>query len=546
MLGLAGLLRLYSSRYSLPTFFWGQGTRCNRALKTQDGFRYNGRDHDLLDLLGTMSAMGCSVIVAGRKSLVVVAAASLVWLFCGCRTERPDSCAGVTAPTIIPAATAPGSSLVLNVKDFQAAGDATTDDTSAFSNALNKLAENKGGTLLIPSGTYLVGDLKIGSGTWVKGTGDPLPILVKKRGANSILAIASDPVGGVRPLVRNVSIERLTLHGRSVEDGFSEHTHNLYAVGIQQLTVHQVRFEAFQGDGLYVGPRMAENEKPAHNSDVKVTDNTFDGTNYQNRNGISVVDCTRCLLERNVFSHVSRADMPGAIDIEPDHRDEIVRDITIRKNTINDGHGNPGGLVISLNYKNFCEMPARITVEKNHIQNVNVGITLVWLGAPAKAESPGLRSVVRHNVVKQVDRGFILNGVEGLTVEDNDFSATRNGGQIGVDLGAANVTFRKNNFKGLGTESGSGVMLYGPVTNVSFEGNDFTDLGSGTKQGSAIYFARGVTREIRFTSNRFSSPQHLMRSAIDADESVSFNADTNTWRQNVLNDGIKPGTFPHQ
>src|SRR5579864_7285993 len=53
------------------------------------------------------------------------------------------------------------SSLVLNVKDFQATGNGQTDDSPAFVKALEKLAENGGGTLLIPPGTYLVADLSI-------------------------------------------------------------------------------------------------------------------------------------------------------------------------------------------------------------------------------------------------------------------------------------------------------------------------------------------------------------------------------------------------
>src|ERR1700730_4745186 len=73
------------------------------------------------------------------------------------------------------------SDLVLNVKDFQATGNGNKDDTSAFAEALNKLAENGGGTLLIPSGTYVVADLHVGSGTLIKGTGTPLPVLVKRQ-----------------------------------------------------------------------------------------------------------------------------------------------------------------------------------------------------------------------------------------------------------------------------------------------------------------------------------------------------------------------------
>ena len=63
---------------------------------------------------------------------------------------------------------------VLNVKDFSAIGDGKTDDSLAFTTALNSLGE-RGGTLLVPSSKYLVGGLKIGSNTTLKGTGVPRP-----------------------------------------------------------------------------------------------------------------------------------------------------------------------------------------------------------------------------------------------------------------------------------------------------------------------------------------------------------------------------------
>ena len=69
------------------------------------------------------------------------------------------------------------AAVVVNVKEFSAKGDGTTDDTLAFNGALKALGEKGGGTLLVPSGTYLVGELKVGSGTTLKGLGVPRPSL---------------------------------------------------------------------------------------------------------------------------------------------------------------------------------------------------------------------------------------------------------------------------------------------------------------------------------------------------------------------------------
>ena len=156
---------------------------------------------------------------------------------------------------------------VLNVKDFSAVGDGKTDDSLAFSNALNSLGE-RGGTLLVPSGKYLVGDLKIGSGTTLKGIGVPRPILIKTRHAKNILDLTGEVIAGKRHGVHNVTIESITLRGRSVQDGFSEHLHNVNAMGVKTLVIHNVAFEAFQGDGLYLGTGFSLTDPVAHNFEV--------------------------------------------------------------------------------------------------------------------------------------------------------------------------------------------------------------------------------------------------------------------------------------
>lgn len=437
------------------------------------------------------------------------------------------------------------SDLVLSVKDFQETGNGNKDDTPGFADALSKLAENGGGTLLIPPGTYIVADLQVGSGTLIKGTGTPLPVLVKRPDANSILDISSSRFTDSHGALHDITIEYLTLRGRSVEDGFREHTHNINAVGVTRFSVQSVRFEAFQGDGIYLGTRRQQNGELVHNTDVKVADNNFDGANNQNRNGVSLIDCSRCILERNVFSHVSRPDMPGAIDVEPDQKSEIIRDVAMRDNTITGNHGGVGAISIVLNLKDFLVAPGHITVENNRIESSKNGITILWRDGPITQQTQSLDTLVRHNVVKEIGRPMILDGTVGITVDNNDISDSRSELQIGCGFGAVGVQFKNNRLHRVGRNSAYGIMLCGPLSDLVFDRNCFADLGSGQTVGSAIYFARGAARNVTFSANTFSSPSHVTQVAIRAATGASFCCGTTAWTGNVLRNRIRPGSFPH-
>jgi|SRR5690554_612491 len=58
---------------------------------------------------------------------------------------------------------------LLNVKDYEAVGDGTTDDTAAIQEAIREAAE--GDTVFIPAGTYLVRSLGLKSGINIQGEG---------------------------------------------------------------------------------------------------------------------------------------------------------------------------------------------------------------------------------------------------------------------------------------------------------------------------------------------------------------------------------------
>jgi len=77
-----------------------------------------------------------------------------------------------------------------------AVGDGVTDDTSAIQNLLNYLRDIGGGTLFIPAGkTFIVGDLKLYSGSHIKGNAldgylnSLIPSLKAKTGSFSVIDI---------------------------------------------------------------------------------------------------------------------------------------------------------------------------------------------------------------------------------------------------------------------------------------------------------------------------------------------------------------------
>jgi polygalacturonase len=53
----------------------------------------------------------------------------------------------------------------LNVRDFGAKGDGLTKDTVAAQKALDSCACAGGGTVVVPSGVYLIGSIVLGSNT---------------------------------------------------------------------------------------------------------------------------------------------------------------------------------------------------------------------------------------------------------------------------------------------------------------------------------------------------------------------------------------------
>lgn len=428
---------------------------------------------------------------------------------------------------------------VLNVKDFHAQGDGQTDDTAAFAAALRKLSD-AGGTLIVPPGTYLVGDLSVASGLILKGLqADYSAVLLKAPNAKTILNI-SPPVGCNSALpLHDIALQYLTFRGRSVEDGFSEHIHNVNVAGVERLSFTRVRFEAFQGDGLYLGALAAGSSTPLHNSEINVSDSSFDGVNSQNRNGISVIDCTHCVFEHNDFSRVSRPDMPGAIDLEPNHQEEVIQYISVKSNTIKDGRG--AGVSVSVNLSRFLTEPSHISIEGNQIRNTTKGIVIYWKSIALGSETATPQVLIRGNLIDNAEHAMIMDGTGAIAVIANDIVGSSQGLQLGTRFGISNVRFINNTFRRVGTNSRHGITIAGPVTSLVFERNTFEDLGSRGQNSSAVYCIQGAVKDVTFTGNIFSSPKHQTIFAIATGDRAEINLNVKRWKDNDLKDGIRPG-----
>lgn len=103
--------------------------------------------------------------------------------------------------------------VTVNVKDFGASGDGTTDDHAAVETALEHIRDVGGGTLIFPAGTYFINSVAaVYSNTTIEGAG---ATFVKKpgQGATMVFGVYSNGQTGYGAGARNVAFRGLRLVG---------------------------------------------------------------------------------------------------------------------------------------------------------------------------------------------------------------------------------------------------------------------------------------------------------------------------------------------
>jgi hypothetical protein len=351
----------------------------------------------------------------------------------------------------------------VSVKNFGAVGDGIHDDTKAFNDAVKALP--LGGTLFVPSGTYLIN--AVGG-----GHSDDRGVQLK---SNMTFKMADGAVLKTKPNTNShsgvLNIYRLTdvtvLGGKLVGDrashmdtpavlnpdgttrvpaipyvefykGAATDQHEwgmgLSVLGSKNITVDGLRATEATGDGFWISSAGANLPVSTNLKFLNVL------AEHNRRTGLSVTQVDGMLIENSTFSRTEGTPLQRGIDIEVDRSTEEAKNITVRRSMF---VGNKSGsiVVFSGSGTNF----SGLLFERNSFFDVMA--TGVEIGSP----NAGVKSVV-------VRSNFFKDNFWGVNVRGPLTTLTQ-------------VT--NNTFCNLGTgairNDGAGVAL-----NTNFEGNTVT------------------------------------------------------------------------
>lgn len=312
------------------------------------------------------------------------------------------------------------------------------------------------------------------------GDGMYTTIIRQPFASNQMFMAHVDPAAPTS-LLTNITIRDMSLLGNSTArnaanpspSAYNEHNHLLRVAGIAGLTIQDVEFRDFMGDGLNLSSPLSS--LVPHNSNLLVERCRFDGVNNLNRNGISILDCDTWDILGCAFLNVTRAGQPAAIDIEPEQSDAVVRAGTV----YNCSFQNLGGFAVSL--------------YNGHGAGGGGGLDFTYCSVQNAAHGPlaidNYDNVTATNLyVINVNEPFVIGTTDTAVVKDNYFD-TADMALLGYQGTATNVTIESNAFVNCEKDNGPVIAQDGNVENVVVKGNQVVDSGRPATV-SPFYFVR--------------------------------------------------------
>jgi polygalacturonase len=422
----------------------------------------------------------------------------------------------------------------VSVKDFGAECDGTTLDSVAFQKAINAAR-----VVMVPAGTCLVATINLRAGTRLVGVGAD-SIVKQVAGASTAMLSADSGSSNTANNLTGIVLRDLQLLGTVARDGFSEHVHLAALSGVTRATIERVTFRGFRGGGLYLGSSETAGRE-RHNIGVTVRKSLFDGVNNDNRNAISIIDGDGVTIEDNRFVNVTRSNMPGAIDAEPDANTfPIIRNIIVRGNAFDHVGGSVG--VMSIFVPATVTSPVQnVTFEDNVVTNYVGGGSMVFFTdnrMPSATSTPNNLKVLK-NTGRGGFRPFFVYG-KRITIRDNTWTDYAHSAMLAYASTNAvrDLDLLNNRFVRGGTSDGRCLTAFS-VDYANIAGNKFIDCGTGTA-GSAIAvdFNKGTSSHIAFDSNEFSTPTRKTLVAIQREGAHTFTSNTNRFFSNAVSTGL--------
>jgi parallel beta-helix repeat protein len=310
----------------------------------------------------------------------------------------------------------------VDVREYGAKGDGSTDDTVAIQAAIDSLSS--GGVIFFPLGTYNTDTtLAIGNGVSLVGFSKKGSIIYKTTGGTGGAGRVIENENYGSSYDENIIIKDLTIRG-TYQSASSDYEHN-HCIGLyktRHVTIENCYLYDAGGDGI--SARQAENTTIRKNEIYNC-----------GRNGISPT-AGSFLIEENKISGITGDNGPGAIiDGEPNNTSESL-DITIRKNNID---ATANGIVLAdLQTATGGTTMISGTIEDNDIDGGSRG---VYIKSTNSIKAKKIK-VIGNDIVG-ADRGIHLDSLDRVVIKDNYIDSTAEA-SYGIDINANYLRIEDN------------------------------------------------------------------------------------------------------
>ena len=165
--------------------------------------------------------------------------------------------------------------------------------------------------------------------------------------------------------LKNIKFKSMKLKMNPVE--FYAFNNLLVIDSCNGFTIDDCDFEGWSGDAILFGAVSSSDMSQFFNGIVKnvvVKNSRFDGIDKNNRQAISVLSCDGFEVYDNKFKNISRSDMPGCIDFEPELLDNYILNVKIHDNNFKNIGGSVAVVTLALGTK-MAIPPKTIKVYSN-------------------------------------------------------------------------------------------------------------------------------------------------------------------------------------